>query len=297
MKKEIFIYKDEKCHTAYDISVMPEERLVSLYNFLDMNYEIAEISEIVTEELLQEIHSKEHVENAKVIGQVSRETITNKNSFNCAILSANACISALNSVMHSNKNAFIAMQPAGHHAESNRITGYCLFNNVALIAKYAINNYDLNRIFIFDFDVHHGNGTQEIFYDSNKVLFADIHRSPFYPGSGNKDEIGVGVGEGFTVNFPVPLFTGDETYIDLTNKIMDIAIQFNPELIIVSGGLDILQSDPVGDMKVTPTGISEIMKRIMMLSKNTSAKVIFHLEGGYCPESILSGCIPILNNL
>jgi acetoin utilization deacetylase AcuC-like enzyme len=161
--------------------------------------------------------------------------------------------------------------------------GFCLFNNVAIGAHYALNNFSLQRILIVDWDVHHGNGTQKSFYEDPRVLYFSTHRYGFYPGTGAATEVGSGRGEGFTVNVPLSPGTGDAEYGILFEKILKpIALEYQPQLILVSAGFDTHYSDPLGGMEVTERGFARMTQILMEIAEAaTQGKLVFTLEGGY----------------
>lgn len=206
-------------------------------------------------------------------------------SYEVALLAAGGVLSAVDAVMEGKKvnRAFALIRPPGHHAEPDRGMGFCIFNNIAIGAKYAQNKYGLKKILIIDFDVHHGNGTQLVFYDDPTVLYCSIHQYPFYPGTGTQLEKGEGKGEGFTINIPLPVKSGDSEYIQaFKNYIQLQALQFNPQLILVSAGFDAYKDDPIGGMKLTNEGYKNITRMICDIANQTcEGKIVSCLEGGY----------------
>ncbi|MFH1562550.1 MAG: histone deacetylase [Nitrospirota bacterium] len=205
-------------------------------------------------------------------------------SYEVALLAAGGVISAIDAVMEGKvKQAFALVRPPGHHAEPNKGMGFCIFNNIAIGTKYAQNKYGLEKILIIDFDVHHGNGTQLVFYDDPSVLYCSIHQYPFYPGTGTQLEKGEGKGERLTINVPLPAKTGDIEYIAaFKNYILPPALEFNPELVLVSAGFDGHKDDPIGGMKLTNEGYKNIAKMICEIANQScEGKVVSCLEGGY----------------
>jgi acetoin utilization deacetylase AcuC-like enzyme len=181
------------------------------------------------------------------------------------------------------ESCFALVRPPGHHAEKTRGMGFCLFNNVAIAADYARRKYDLERILIVDWDLHHGNGTQNAFYRDPQVLFFSTHQYPYYPGSGGISEKGDKEGQGFTVNVPLPGGQGDEDFGLIYRELLQpIASDFNPQLILVSAGYDIYFQDPLGAMEVTPEGFASLASLIRDLAHSfCQGKVVVTLEGGY----------------
>jgi acetoin utilization deacetylase AcuC-like enzyme len=166
--------------------------------------------------------------------------------------------------------------------------GFCFFNNVAIAAAYLIRTRGLRRVMIIDWDLHHGNGTQDIFYDSPEVLYTSIHQYPFYPGSGAAHEMGTGAGEGYTVNSPLPAGFGDAEYLDVFDQlILPIGRKFSPEFILVSSGFDCHFRDPLGEMRVTEEGFAAMARRTKRLAAECCAsKLVAALEGGYDLEAL-----------
>ncbi len=180
-------------------------------------------------------------------------------------------------------NAFCAIRPPGHHALKNRAMGFCFFNNVAIAARYIQNQYKLPSVLIVDWDVHHGNGTQAIFYDDPSVFYFSVHESPFYPGTGAAADIGTGKGVGFTCNVPLPAGSGDADYRRaFEEKLKPAAANFKPDFVLISAGFDAAQGDLLGQMKVTPEGYAELTRIVKGIAAQYSGgRLVSVLEGGY----------------
>ena len=177
------------------------------------------------------------------------------------------------------KNAFCAVRPPGHHAEKNKAMGFCIFNNVAVGANYLINKYQLNKVAIIDFDVHHGNGTQDIFHDNEKVLYISTHQFPFYPGSGTEQEKGK---YNNIFNIPLPAGTTSEEYLNAYEFVLKKIEEFKPEFILLSAGFDAHKDDPLAQFQLESSDFYKITKRTLELSKlHCNGKVVSILEGGY----------------
>ena len=177
------------------------------------------------------------------------------------------------------KNAFCAVRPPGHHAEKNKAMGFCIYNNVAVGAHYLIEKYKLNKVAIIDFDVHHGNGTQNIFYDNEKVLYISTHQFPFYPGSGTEKEKGK---DNNILNIPLPAGTTSEEYLNAYEFVLKKIIQFKPEFILLSAGFDAHKNDPLAQFQLESKDFYTLTKRTLKLSKLfCEGKVVSILEGGY----------------
>jgi acetoin utilization deacetylase AcuC-like enzyme len=181
------------------------------------------------------------------------------------------------------RNAFAIIRPPGHHARPDRAMGFCFLNNVAIAANWLIKVQGKRRVLILDWDVHHGNGTQEIFYDSPEVLYMSIHQYPFYPGTGWFDEIGRGSGSGFTVNASMPANCGDSEYLRVFDRLfLPIARQFKPEFVLISAGFDAHFRDPLGGMRITENGFLAMTRRLQLLADECcEGKIVAALEGGY----------------
>ena len=189
-------------------------------------------------------------------------------------------ITAIDGVQNKDfKNAFCAVRPPGHHAEKNKAMGFCIYNNVAVGANYLINKYKLKKIAIIDFDVHHGNGTQDIFYDNEKVLYISTHQYPYYPGSGTNDEKGK---HNNILNIPLPAGTTSEEYLNAYEFVLKKIKEFKPEFILLSAGFDAHKDDPLAQLQLESKDFYNITKRTLELSKQyCDGKVVSILEGGY----------------
>ncbi len=224
----------------------------------------------------------------------------NVHSYDTAILAARAMVSGVNSIFNSEvKNAMALVRPPGHHAEESSAMGFCLFNNAAIAARYAQQQYSAEKIVIIDFDVHHGNGTQHSFEDDPSVMYISIHQYPFYPGTGSKDETGWGKGLGTTVNYPLNAGEGDETYLSIIEtSLVDKVLAFQPDFIILSAGFDAHANDPIGGMKVTTPGFSKISEQLNTLSIECCEGRLFSvLEGGYHLQALTDSVCVHLESL
>ena len=188
------------------------------------------------------------------------------------------------------KRAFIVARPPGHHAERAQAMGFCFFNTVACIAEWLRELEGIERVFIFDFDVHHGNGTQSLFEERDDVFYASMHRYPFYPGTGSADEIGTGSGRGFTLNVPMEEGEGDPTYLRaVEDRIVRVIDDYRPNAILLSAGFDAHRRDPLGGMNLTEHAYGEITRRIVEAAgRHCDGRVLSLLEGGYDMEGLAS---------
>jgi len=240
-------------------------------------------------EELSLVHDKQYISHIQDTAQkgggwLDPDTVMSPDSYQAAIYAAGGVITATEAVMDGEVgSAFALVRPPGHHATSLRAMGFCLFNNVAIAARYALDKYKLERILIIDFDVHHGNGTQETFYDDPQVLYLSTHEYPFYPGSGGIEETGIGAGKGTTVNIPLPAGCGDNEYLQVFEQIViPAARRFNPGLILVSAGYDTHWADGLALMQVSVIGFAQMVKTIKGLADELcSGHLAFTLEGGY----------------
>jgi acetoin utilization deacetylase AcuC-like enzyme len=208
------------------------------------------------------------------------DTIVSPGSKEATSDAIGSIITAIDGVQNNEfKNAFCAVRPPGHHAEKNKAMGFCIYNNVAVGANYLIDKYRLNKIAIIDFDVHHGNGTQDIFYNSEKVLYISTHQYPFYPGSGTEQEKGK---YNNIFNIPLPAGTTSEEYLNAYEYVLKKIDEFKPEFILLSAGFDAHKDDPLAQFQLESKDFYEITKRTLGLSKlYCDGKVVSILEGGY----------------
>ena len=207
------------------------------------------------------------------------DTFTSPESVEIATLAAGAAVQAAEHAIADGSAAFALVRPPGHHAERDRAMGFCLYNNVSVAAAAAI-AHGLGRVAVVDIDVHHGNGTQWMFYDDDRVLYVSTHQYPFYPGTGAANEIGTGKGTGFTLNVPLEMGAIDSDY-DLVYRtaIIPVLKEFRPELLLVSAGFDAHERDPLASMRVTTEGYASLVRRLIQICTNGS--IAFVTEGGY----------------
>ncbi|GAC1648198.1 MAG: hypothetical protein NVS4B8_21220 [Herpetosiphon sp.] len=214
-------------------------------------------------------------------------------SWNAALIASGSVIAATNAVVRGEAgNAFAVVRPPGHHATATRAMGFCLINNVAVAAHFALRELGLQRIAIIDWDVHHGNGTQDIFYRDPRVLYCSTHNYPYYPGTGHWQEMGADIGGGTTLNVPLPPGTGEAAFLRAYDTVIIPAVRrFKPDLILVSAGYDAHWADPLGAMLVSTTGYAEVASRVYNLAAQIcSGRLVCALEGGYDPQA-LAECI------
>ncbi|MEK7396073.1 MAG: histone deacetylase, partial [Candidatus Poribacteria bacterium] len=239
---------------------------------------------------LTTIHSTEYIERVKKSCQSGEEymdsidTPISKESYEVAVTAVGGILSAIDGVMEGKiKNAFCAVRPPGHHALRDRAMGFCIFNNVAIGARYIQKKHGLSKVLIVDWDVHHGNGTQDAFYNDPTVLYFSAHRSPFYPGTGDEDEKGSGKGLGYTINVQMKVGNGDESYKKAFEDILKPkAMEFDPDFVLISAGFDAHKDDPLGGMNITAKGYAELTKIVKNIAeKCCNGRLVSVLEGGY----------------
>lgn len=245
--------------------------------------------------IVQAAHTPQHfkrVEGAFASGmdRLDADTVISMRSFDAALVAAGGAVAAVDTVMSGEvRNAFVAARPPGHHATGERAMGFCLFNNVAVAARYAQNKYkEIDRVAIVDWDVHHGNGTQGIFYSDPSVHFFSMHQYPWYPGTGSRGETGQGKGLGYTLNVPVKAFTKAADQIRAFEAaIEEIASKMTPDIVFISAGFDAHLTDPLGQLQIEDADY-EAMTRVMMQWADDACggRIVSCLEGGYNLETL-----------
>ncbi|MGB9715818.1 MAG: histone deacetylase [Thermodesulfovibrionales bacterium] len=234
-----------------------------------------------TEGDITSVHTPDYLKSIEKShkGYLDPDTYMSEDTLEAALFAAGAIIVAIERCMKGDiERAFCAVRPPGHHAESNRAMGFCIFNNIAIGARYA-QKKGYKRVFIIDFDVHHGNGTQHIFEADDTVFYFSTHQYPHYPGTGRDSEKGVGRGVGYTYNIPLPRGAGDKEYLNIYQNVLPELIKtFNPDIILVSAGYDIHKDDPLSDIRVSDEGIKGIVQNIL---SSSPVPFVFALEGGY----------------
>jgi acetoin utilization deacetylase AcuC-like enzyme len=245
----------------------------------------------LSEDAVRKVHSARQVEQVKQIarhggGHIDADTAVCPDSFDVALAAAGACSAAVDAVIGGKvKNALCLVRPPGHHATPVRSMGFCLFNNIALAARHAIKATGLKRVLIVDWDVHHGNGTQDIFYEDPEVMFFSIHRygNGFYPGTGAANETGRGAGLGYTLNAPIRYGTSRKDYhAEFTRALEKAADKSKPELVLVSAGFDAHHRDPIGSLGLETEDFTVLTRQVLEVARtHTHGRLVSCLEGGY----------------
>ena len=246
------------------------------------------------EKWIELIHPPGHVRRieraaAEAPSALDPDTRLSSDSFRVAKLAVGGALTAVDAVMEGKvKNAFAAVRPPGHHALEARAMGFCLFNNVAIAARYLQKKYGLTRVLIVDWDVHHGNGTQDLFYADPSVLFFSTHQYPFYPGTGSAEETGAGEGKGLTINAPMPAMAGNQEVVRaFREKLVPAAESFQPEFVLISAGFDGHRRDPLAQLQLTEEGFADLTRIVMDIAeKHAEGRVVSLLEGGYDLEGL-----------
>jgi acetoin utilization deacetylase AcuC-like enzyme len=269
------------------------KRLEAIYTMLESPEMEGKFTEIkprcATPEEIGAIHQSNYIESVSKTADLAQcyldpDTETSPGSCQAAEMAAGGFCNAIDSIIKGEvRNAFAFVRPPGHHAEANRAAGFCLFNNVAIGAMHAINTHGMKRVLIVDWDLHHGNGTQHSFYEDRRVVYFSTHQYPFYPGTGSIYEIGKGQGLGYTINVPLAQGPGDAEYLRIYQKLLrPIALEYKPEIVLVSAGFDIYFQDPLGGMRVTPVGFASLIRELMNIADACcGGKLAVVLEGGY----------------
>lgn len=251
---------------------------------------------------LELVHEPRYIDAVRAVseqggGMLDPDTYALPVSYEVARLSAGGGILAVDSVLTGKAdNAFAALRPPGHHATPTRGMGFCLFNNIAIAARHAQHEHGIERVLIVDFDVHHGNGTQDVFYDDASVFYVSSHLYPYYPGTGALHDTGRGDGEGYTLNMPLPSSVGNEGFSALYEQVLwPVARRFEPQLLLVSAGFDAHWSDPLASLQLDLHGYSHLSRELVRVAGELcEGRVVFVLEGGYDLTALSHGVLNVL---
>ena len=274
-------------------------RLTAIYDFLAQSGLLQKLKTITSNpialEWLREIHTAEYIAHVREVCEKnqgyldSMDTEVSARSYEAALHAAGGVAAAADAVSRGEvRNAFCAVRPPGHHAVSDRAMGFCLFNNIAVAARYLQKKHNYERILIVDWDVHHGNGTQDAFYDDPTVFYFSTHQYPHYPGSGAAQQRGSGKGDGCTLNVPMAPGAGDEHYLRaFEEQLTPAAREFKPDFILVSAGFDFHESDPLSSIIVTYDGFQRISEIVVELAETLcGGRLVSALEGGYALQAL-----------
>ncbi len=310
---KIGIVRDRLCEKHKNAPAHPErpERLQALDMMIENSPYADLLVDIAARDAsnpeLERVHTRNYIETIRQTASRSHtyldpDTGANSHTWAAAVRSAGAGLSALEAVLAGQvPSAFVLTRPPGHHAEADRAMGFCIFNNIAIAATHALEN-GLHRVAIVDWDVHHGNGTQKAFYESDKVLYVSLHQYPHYPGTGTIDEIGSGAGAGYTVNIPLQSGQGDDDYARLfSNLVCPVLAEFAPQLLLVSAGFDAHEDDPLAEMRLSVASYSGMTQSLLDAASSSAAAsgvpILFLLEGGYNLGALTSGVAAVLGTL
>jgi acetoin utilization deacetylase AcuC-like enzyme len=250
---------------------------------------------------LESIHPKPYVESIRRFceeggGMLDVDTVASSASFEAALHSAGGATHAVDALFGGEADvAFCGLRPPGHHAERARAMGFCIFNNVAVAAQHAVDAHGAGRVLVLDWDVHHGNGTNDIFHSSSDVLYASLHQSPLYPGTGPLSDNGSGAGEGYTLNLPVPPGSGHAEWLSLLQHVLvPVARGYRPRLVLVAAGFDAHRDDPLANCELTEESYAAMTSVVRELARELEAPLAFTLEGGYDLRALSSSVVAVL---
>jgi acetoin utilization deacetylase AcuC-like enzyme len=298
------IYFDEDCVKHKTPSGHPErpERLVRAWKALNDSGVLKNCTHVkpkpISIDAIEAVHDSSLAKKvqglvAKGGGSLDADTFVSPDSMNAALKAAGAACDAVDAVVTGkHPTAICLVRPPGHHATPKRSMGFCLFNNIALAAKRALTEHRLNRVLIVDWDVHHGNGTQDVFYEDEQVTFFSVHRHPFYPGTGSKEETGTGKGLGHTFNLPLPYGTKPDQFRDKFRSTLEDAVKKSkPEMVLLSAGFDAHRTDPIGDLGLDDEDFQKLFVDVKAVAdSHCGGKFVSLLEGGYNLDA-LSRCV------
>jgi acetoin utilization deacetylase AcuC-like enzyme len=252
---------------------------------------------------VEAVHPRSHIDAVRDYSARAAafdlDTPTSTGSWEAALHSAGGACAMVEALLAGESRAgFCALRPPGHHAERARAMGFCLFNNIAVAARHALDSLGTDRVLVLDWDVHHGNGTNAIFYESREVLFVSIHQWPFYPGTGALGDTGAGEGVGFSINLPVPAGSGESTWLSLVEHLaIPAAREFKPDLLLVSAGYDAHREDPLADCQLLTSSFGQMARHVGALSGELGVPVGAVMEGGYELAALASSVIATMEAL
>jgi acetoin utilization deacetylase AcuC-like enzyme len=298
-----FVYSDE--YLKHNTGNHPEssQRLEAILSHLKEKKVLKDLSLINPRKAdlkeIEYIHSPSYIQEVRELcqkgeGFLNSDTPVSRDSFEVALLAVGGVFNAIDRVVNDLDSVFCLIRPPGHHALKSKGMGFCVFNNVALGARYVQDKHHLKKVLIIDWDVHHGNGTQAAFWSDPSVLYFSAHQYPYYPGTGRIEELGEEKGRGYTINIPLPPGCGDGDYIYIFKKILSpIAKEFKPDITFISAGFDAHRDDPLGGMGLTSRGYGALTS----LVKEFSKRIVSCLEGGYNLKALSESVLAHLNSL
>jgi acetoin utilization deacetylase AcuC-like enzyme len=254
-----------------------------------------------TREQLERVHGAAHVDAIEALsaeggGMIDLDTVASEGSWEAALHAAGGAVHATERLMQEGGFAFCGLRPPGHHAERDKAMGFCLFNNIAVAAAHATAECGAERVLVLDWDVHHGNGTEAIFYPSSEVLYSSIHQSPLYPGTGAATDFGSGAGEGYTVNLPVPPGSGSDEFLSLVQRVVaPIAREWMPSLLCISAGYDAHRDDPLANCEVDDAAFGDMAGTMRELAGELGVPLLICLEGGYSLAALARSVVATLD--
>lgn len=309
-ENRIGIIRDDRFLEHKTGHVHPEHpnRLRAIYSMLDKDFPSGLLkieAEPATLEHLELVHTPSYIEKVlktadHISSSLAPDTPTSAKTYMAAWLAVGACIKGLDALLSGRCDVcFSLIRPPGHHALPNRAGGFCIFNNLGVTARYAMNEHGLRRILIIDWDTHHGNGLNDLFYGEKEVLYLSSHDIGLYPYGGDWEETGESEGQGYTINLPVPRALEDQEFLRLYHEILGpLFRRFNPELILIAAGFDAHQDDPVGRSRLTERAFRGMTRLILDLSVEIEKPpILFALEGGYDPSALTRSVKGVLETL
>ena len=294
----LIYHKDYLLHNAVALHPERPERLSAIIDYLSESGLLEKLTAFTPApadlEWIENIHTAEYINYVKEacqngIPRLDMDTGICPDSYRIALLAAGGGLAAADAILNKKiNNAFCAVRPPGHHAEKDRAKGFCLFNNIAILARYLQKKYQLKKILIVDWDVHHGNGTQNSFYDDATVFYFSVHQFPHYPGTGLINETGAGKGENYNLNVSLSYGHGDDDYLKIfNNQLIPAAEKFQPDFVLISAGFDGHRDDPLAGMFLTETGFENLTEIVADIAdKFCQGRIISLLEGGYNLEKL-----------
>ncbi len=304
MKRSLYMHHpsslehDTGQHPEHASRILAIERALAAREWLGFERALAPE---VERESLYAVHPPDYVEAIERVcasggGMLDLDTVASAGSFEAALHAAGGAARAVDALLGGEAElAFCGQRPPGHHAEPSRAMGFCIFNNVAVAARRALDAHDAERVLVLDWDVHHGNGTNDVFYGSNEVLYVSIHQWPLYPGTGALTDNGEGVGAGYTVNLPVTPGSGHEQWLSLVQHVVGpIARTYRPRLVLISAGFDAHRDDPLANCELADHSFAAMAAAMGALGEELDAPLAIVLEGGYDLDALSRSVVAVL---